>query len=231
MCFRKTGMTFLSTLLAAALGLTALYLLRQTLRARRLRETARAGYFDAVAPLFDEVRRQIQASGFARMAGRWRGMAFDLQAVPDTLTFRKLPSLWVLVTLTEPQPLASTLHILARPGQNDSFTRFTEMPRSLPLPQGFPEWVALRCDHGAGLPSEELVAGLAGLFANPALKEVVISPKGLRLVFLAEEADRGRYLLFRDAEMGLTPLARARLLPQLEVLADLSRRLKEDAHG
>ena len=165
------------------------------------------------------------------MAGRWQGMAFDLQAVPDTLTFRKLPSLWVLVTLTEPQPVASTLHILARPGQNDSFTRFTDMPRSLPLPEGFPDHVALRCDHGAGLPAQALVAGLAGLFLNPSLKEIVISPKGVRLVFLAEEADRGRYLLFRDAEMGMTPLAPARLMPQLEVLSDLSRRLKEDANG
>lgn len=224
-------MTLLSTLLAVALGLAALYLLRQTLCARQARDAARAGYFAAVAPLFDAVRAQIQPSGFARMAGRWQDLSFDLQAVPDTLTFRKLPSLWVLVTLTEPQPLASTLHILARPGQNDSFTRFTEMPVSLPLPPGFLDWVALRCDHGEGLPAQALVAGLAGLFLDPKLKEVVISPKGLRLVFLAEEAERGRYLLFRDAEMGLAPLAPARLLPQLEVLAQLSRRLKEEAHG
>lgn len=231
MFVKDRNVTLISYFLAAALGLTSAYLLRQTLLARRVREAARAGYFNAVAPQFEEVRTQIQASGFARMAGRWRGHSVDLQAVPDTLTFRKLPSLWVLVTLTEPQPVASTLHILARPGQNDSFTRFTEMPVSLPLPPGFPEWVALRCDHGAGLPAQALVAGLAGLFLDPKLKEVVISPKGLRLVFLAEEADRGRYLLFRDAEMGLTPLAPARLLPQLEVLADLSRHLKEDANG
>jgi len=228
---KDRNVTFLSTLLAAALGLTSVYLLRQTLIARRNREAARAGYFATVTPLLTNVRRQIQASGFARIAGRWQGHSFDLQAVTDTLTFRKLPSLWVLVTLTEPQPVTSTLHILARPGQNDSFTRFTDMPVSLPLPDGFPEWVALRCDHGRGLPSQALVAGLAAMFFSPTLKEIVISPKGLRLVFLAEEADRGQYLLFRDAEMGLVPLAPARLLSQLELLADLSRRLKEEAHG
>jgi hypothetical protein len=50
-------------------------------------------------------------------------------------------------------------------------------------------------------------------------------------VFLAEEADRGRYLLFRDAEMGLQPLAAARLLPQLETLRDLAHQLKDLPHG
>ncbi len=37
------------------------------------------------------------------MSGVWGGMRFDLQAVSDTLTFRKLPTLWVMVTLTEAQ--------------------------------------------------------------------------------------------------------------------------------
>lgn len=225
------NVTLLSTLLAAGLGLTALYLLRQTLIARRVREAARAGYFAEVAPLLQECRTQIQASGFARMAGRWQGLSIDLQAVPDTLTFRKLPSLWVMVTLTEPQPVRGEMHILARPGQNDSFSRFAEMRVSVPLPPGFPESCALRCDGAEHLPPQAVVAGWAGLFAEPAMKELVLSPKGLRIVFLAEEADRGRYLLFRDAEMGLAPLAAARLLPQLERLRDLSRQVKEMDHG
>jgi len=61
---------------------------------------------------------------------------------------------------------------------------------------------------------------VAGL--NPdRLKELVISPKGLRIVWLIEEADRTRYLLFRDAEMGATPLLRATLLPLIGALRDL----------
>jgi len=52
----------------------------------------------------------------------------------------------------------------------------------------------------------------------------VISPKGLRIVILAEEADRGRYLIFREAEMGMEPLPPARLAPLLDRIA----RLRED---
>lgn len=224
-------MTLVPYLMAGALGLILLSLIRQSWPARARRKAARQGYFATVAPLFDAPRVVTQPSGFPRLAGRWQGLRFDLQAVPDTLTFRKLPSLWVLVTLTEPQSVQGELHIMARPGQNDTFSRFAAMPVSVPLPPPFGEGVALRCDNAALLPPQDLVAGLAPLFDDPRVKELVIAPNALRLVFLAEEADRTRYLIYRDAELGEAPLAEARLLPQLEALADLSRRLKEDAHG
>ena len=200
-------------------------------RATTLRSTARAGYFAAVEALFDSPRVRIEPSGFPRLAGTWQGASFDLQAVPDTLTYRKLPSLWVMVTLTAPQPVTGEMHIMSRPGQNDTFSRFDQMPVSVALPAGFPEYCALRCDSVATLPPEAVVAAQAALFANPLVKELVISPKGLRLVMLAEEADRGRYLLFRDGEMGRVPLAAARLMPQLVALTSLQSALKEASHG
>ena len=195
-----------------------------------MRATARAGYFAEVAGLFDRPVSRIEPSGFARMAGRWQGMTFDLQAVPDTLTYRKLPTLWVMVTLTEPQPVAGELHIMARPGQNDVFSRFGQMPVSVALPPGFPEHCALRCDDAALLPPAPLVARQAALFADPAVKELVIAPNGLRLVVLGDEAERGRYLLFRDAEMGRRQLAASQLLPHLDALTSLHRNLKATNH-
>ena len=87
------------TLLAAALGATALWLGYQTWTAARARQASRAGYFDAIAPVFDRVVKRVEPSGFARMTAHLGGDAFDLQAVPDNLTFRKLPALWVMVTL------------------------------------------------------------------------------------------------------------------------------------
>lgn len=214
--------------LGLGLGLLALVLLN--LRAATARKVARAGYLARVAPLFDAVHSRVEPSGFARMSGRWQGQAFDLQVLTDTLTFRKLPSLWLLVTMTEPQTVRGRLHIMARPGQNDSFSRFTAMPVSVPLPPGFPQTCALRCDDAALLPPQDLVAAQAGLFADPLVKELVIAPVGLRLVVLTEEADRGRYLLFRDAEMGQHPLDPARLFPILTALHALCHALKDNDH-
>lgn len=205
-------------LACAALGLwLALRLIRET----RARSIARATYFDAVKPLFDGGETRLQPTGFPRMTGRRAGLAFDLQAVPDTLTFRKLPALWVLITLPAPLPLRATLDLMARPSGNEPFTRFAALPQSLPRPAELPTEIAIRTDDAANIPPPDLIARHAGIFADPRVKELVLSPKGLRIVILGEEADRGRFLIFREAEMGRNPLPPAQLQPLLDRLAAL----------
>lgn len=206
---------------ALALALLGLWLALQLVQASRTRSTARAAYFDAVKPLFSSFEARIEPTGFPRLTGRHFGHAFDLQAIPDTLTFRKLPALWVMVTLPEPLPVAATLDLLARPSGNEPFTRFTTLAQSLPTPPGLAKEVAIRSDDAARIPPESLILRHADLFDDPQIKELVISPKGLRIVILAEEADRGRYLIFREAEMGRAPLAATRLEPLLDRLATL----------
>ena len=204
----------------AAAGLL-LWLCWRLVRAQHRRRLSRAGYFDALHPLFDGVKTRVQPSGFPRMSGRRGPHGFDIQAVTDTLTFRKLPALWVMVSLPEPLPLAATLDIMARPSGQEPFSHFSTLPQMLPAPAGTPEGIALRTDDAAALPPEGLVARHASIFADPKVKELLISPRGLRLVILAEEADRGRYLIFRDAEMGAAPLSPARIAPLLESLLAL----------
>jgi hypothetical protein len=208
----------LSGLVLAALGL---WLAWRLIRESRARTAARAGYFDAVKPLFEDGETRLQPTGFPRMTGRRDGLSFDLQASPDTLTFRKLPALWVLLTLPDPLPLAATLDLMARPSGQEPFSRFGLLPQSLPTPPGMPSHVAVRCDAADRVPPADLIARHADLFADPQVKELVIAPKGLRIVLLAEEADRGRFLIFRDAEMGLKPLPPGRIAPLLDRLAAL----------
>ena len=213
----------MSPLVPLALGCAALglWLALRLIRETQTRARARADYFTAVKPLFDGGQRRLQPTGFPRMTGRRDGLAFDLQAIPDTLTFRKLPALWVLITLPEPLPLHATLDFMARPSGHEPFTRFASLPQSLPTPPGLPSEIAIRSDNAARIPPPDLVARHAGLFQDLRVKELVLSPKGLRIVILAEEADRGRFLIFREAEMGRTPLSPARLEPLLDRLAAL----------
>ncbi len=190
----------------------------------RARTAARAAYFSALKPLFDGGETRLQPTGFPRMTGKRGAISFDLQVIPDTLTFRKLPALWVLVTLPEPLPLTATLDLMARPAGNEPFSHFSDLPHMLPTPPGLPAHVAVRTDDATRIPPADLLARHADLFLGDAVKELVISPKGLRIVVLAEEADRGRYLIFREAEMGMTPLDPARLTPLLDRL----RAIRED---
>lgn len=207
--------------LALALAALGLWLAFRLIRESRARTTARASYFDAVKPLFEGGETRVQPTGFPRITGRRGGLAFDLQAIPDTLTFRKLPALWVLVTLPEPLPLGATLDLQARPSGNEPFTKFATLPQSLPTPPNLPKDLAIRSDDATRIPPPDLIASHADLFQDPRVKELVLSPKGLRIVILAEEADRGRYLIFREAEMGRMPLPPSRLEPLLYRLAAL----------
>lgn len=210
--------------LGLALGGLGLWLVLRLKAEIRARTMARASYLVAVKPLFDGGETRLQPTGFPRMTGRLHGLGFDIQVIPDTLTFRKLPALWVLVSLPETLPLRATLDLMARPAGNEPFSHFTTLPHSLPRPVGLAPDIGLRSDDAALVPPADLITRHADLFDDPHIKELVLSPKGLRIVLLAEEADRGRYLLFRDAEMGRTPLDPARLSPILDRL----RAIRED---
>lgn len=207
--------------LGLAVVLLGLWLGHRLFTESRNRTATRAAYFDALKPLFVGGETRLQPTGFPRMTGRRDGLAFDLQAIPDTLTFRKLPALWVMVTLPEPLPLGATVDLMARPSGNETFTRFSALPNSLAALPGLPTDVAIRCDAEPDLPSAQLLARHADLFDDPKVKELVVSPKGLRIVILAEEADRGRFLIFREAEMGRTPLSPRRIAPLLDRLSAL----------
>ncbi len=213
--------------IGAVAGATAIWLARQVRQAGQRRGAARAGYFDACLLLFADPVKGQTPSGFARVSGTYRGRRFDLQALPDTLTFRKLPALWLMVTIPAPMPVAATLDVMQRPIGTETFSHFGTLPVQLGSPPGLPPEAVVRTDDPHGLPVESIVMAHLEVFGTPRVKELVISPKGLRIVWLAEEADRGRYLLFRDAEMGAEALPPATLRPLLDRLVDLARDLEQ----
>ncbi|MCB2127590.1 MAG: hypothetical protein KDE03_00570 [Rhodobacteraceae bacterium] len=208
-------------LVAAGLGAGLAMLAAETLRRGRARAAERGAFFDEAASLFTRPRRGMGSAGFPRLAGHYGGAGFDLQAVPDTLTFRKLPALWVLVTLPRALPVAATLNVMIRPTGTEPFSHFHLLPDQIAAPPGFPDDCALRTDNPGALPPEALLRPHLRLFDDALVKELVVSPKGLRITFLAEEANRGRYLIFRDAELGRNPVAPARIRPHLDALLAL----------
>lgn len=217
-------MNFVIWALAIAIGLgIAVRLRRQSAKRFALRGT----YFAAVTPLFEAPIVALAPTGFPRLSGRYQGAMFDLQVVPDTLTYRKLPALWLLVTLAEPTPARATLDVMLRPRGVEPFSNFRDLAVQIATPPGFPEDCAIRSDAPEAAPPAALVQAHLARLDPDLLKELLITPKGLRLVWLAEEADRTRYLAFRDAEMGKTPLPPALLKPLLAALLALRDDLKE----
>lgn len=213
-------------------GLIAVFLvvaLSVSSRSNKTRTVARAGYLDLCIPLFVEPRLAIATTGFARISGHYRGQMFDIQVVPDSLALRKLPCLWLLVTLAEKLPVKGTCDIMLRATGTETFSRFGELPYQIKVPNGFPEGCSLRTDMQMVLPAPQAVGQYIAGLDQARLKEVVVAPTGVRLVWLVQEADRGRYLLFRDAELGGAPLPPSALTTLMDGLCGLWQDVRAQA--
>lgn len=222
------GTGFLMLALALGAGAFVFFALRREQAARAVR---RGRFLSAVAGLFEERREVVQPSGFPRLAGVHEGVSFDLQVVPDTLSLRKLPALWVMVSIPVPLPGAASVDVMLRPTGMESFSHFSSLPVQVPVPAGFPEDCAIRADAPGAVPYVGLIREVFEGVDTDRLKEVLVTPKGVRLVFLAEEAARGRYLLYRDAEMGRVPLPPARLVPFLAAAKGLMEGVMRELEG
>ncbi len=211
----------LLALLAAIAGTGFLFTLTRSLREGRRRAAIRAAFLDEVQTLFTGGLKKLNPDGFPRISGSYRGLTFDIQLVPDTLNFRKLPSLWLLVTLAEPIPVRATFDLMMRPRGVEMFSKFKDLPHQMAADPAFPHDCAIRTDAPASLPPRQLLLKHMSILDNPLAKELLISPRGLRIVWLAEEANRGNYLLFRDSEMGRLPYPAALARPLLDYLIGL----------
>lgn len=217
----QTIMTSALMALAGTALIAALWRLWTVGRPRRARMAA---LLDPSRPLFDPCEISLTESGFPRLAGRHGGHSFDVQLVNDTLNMRKLPTLWLLVTLRTPLPGIATFDMMMRPRGIEYFSRFRDLAVQVTPEAGFPEDVAIRTDDPQRMPPQEIIRHHLALFDDGRAKELVISPNGLRIVWLVEEANRGRYLIFRDSDM-----SQAQVLPRdVQMLMDYLIGLRDD---
>lgn len=218
--------TTLLALLAAVAGTIFLYALSRHLREARLRASRRAALLDEVQTLFSGGLKRINPDGFPRISGTYQGLTFDIQAVADTLNMRKLPALWLLVSLPEPMPVKATFDLMMRPRGVEVFSKHAQLPVQMAADPAFPHDCTVRTDAPEQLPPRQLLLKHTAILADPRAKELVISPKGVRIVWLAEEGHRGSYLLFRDSEVGLSPFPAAEMKPLLDYLIALREDLQ-----
>lgn len=212
-------------LIVIALGLLIWF----ALTARRLwfqarsRKAARGEWFSRIGAEMSDTTRSITDSGYPRLKGHWSGHGFDLQAIPDSLSYRKLPTLWLMVTLTDSIPLKGETRIMARASGLEAFSTFANLPVEVNLPPAFPPHCTLRATAPDVLPPLPVMDAAAALMADQKVKELVLSPKGIRIVYLAEEGARSAYLIHRDAEFSADPLPPALPLRLMQAVLDLKK--------
>ncbi|WP_027034106.1 hypothetical protein [Mesorhizobium loti] len=162
-------------------------------------------------------------AGVITWEGSWNGQRVQLRTIVDTLATRKLPARWLSVSITEKVAVPATFDMMMRPGSPTTFSNFDHLQHTLPKAPGFPAEAVLRTDlRGARFP-QGLIADHLELFSEGRAKELLITPNGVRIVWLLAEAERARYGVFRQAAFGdarIDPALIRRLLISLSALRD-----------
>jgi hypothetical protein len=179
-----------------------------TLRDKVRIRAQRRALFDQTLSVVDAPAVSFAADGFPRLQGRYNGHAIIAGLIPDTLTIRRLPQLWLSVTLLEPLPQTCAFAILVRHAGTEFYALTLMFNERLEPPPGFPLETVIR---GATQEAQKVLDALAKTFlailADPRVKEIAVTPKGLRIVRQAAEGRRGEHLLLRQAafESGSIP--------------------------
>ncbi len=217
-----------AVLALAAAGILTVILVGRREEGRLAAE--RLAFFDRCGPLLDRARREPQPAGYPVLTGSYRGRAFWVEPVIDTLSVRKLPSLWLKVTLVEPMPVEATTDILLRPLGTEDFTPFPHLSHQVETPEGFPSHAVVRTDAPLAVAPAEALLPAAALLAKPYGKELLVTPKGVRVVVQAGEGNRLSYLL-RQARFSPEPLDPEMLKEAMDAAIAVADGLKSARNG
>lgn len=188
-------------------------------REHRAALAVRAGLLGQVAGLFDETELRIGADGFPSLSGRLGDRRLiTVELLADTLVTRRLPQLWLIVTLREPveRPRPS-IGALARPTGAEFYALTLDLPERIETPPGLEGAVMIR--GSADISAAQLDragSALRTILADPCVKEAVVTSRGARIVRQASEGDRGAHLILRQVRFPILAVAPELVLQAIE---------------
>ena len=146
-----------------------------------------------------------------------------LEPVIDDMAWRKVPVLYVKVTVLKPNPYRAILDLLIRPGGVEVYSPSDELHYHVPLPEGWPENALLCSDDPSSLPPLDLITPHIGIFNDIYMKELVATSRGVRLTRMVWQARRLHYAVVREVkfeELYLEPSIAKTLLDSTISIAD-----------
>jgi len=190
-----------STVLVVLTGLAVAAVLGyiQLIHVRRVRRQRHQLVID-VQYVLDEAVVHRDGLGYPMITGTYRGHPVRLQPVVDTLTLRKLPSLWLLVTQQRRLDVEAPIDVMLRPSGAEFFSPNAGFGHELQPPDWLPRPVRIASPDRT--PARSTLEHLAPLLRDPRTKEVLISAAGIRVVRQLAEGAQGPYRSTRRADFG-----------------------------
>jgi cbb3-type cytochrome oxidase subunit 3 len=164
---------------------------------RRLRDS-RAAMYEDCAYLFDEAQVLQDDVNFPILNGRYQGYRIKLEPIADFMAFRKIPSLWLLATVYCDNPYGGAFDFLIRPQNVEFWSPAWKMETSLSAPPGWPEFAIARTDGRGEVPPLDKLQPHRDMFQDDKVKELLVTPRGVRIVYQADQAERAYYMVLRQ---------------------------------
>ena len=159
--------------------------------------------------------------------GVYDGYQVSLSIVEDTLGWRKIPPLWLLIKVAANKPSIGTLDFIARPANNEFYSPSWQWDGNLFIPPSWPQHAILKFQQQA-VDLVLLEPFVPDLFADLKMKELLVTPSMVRLTYLAKQAERGEYLIMRNAVYEHSPISKVTIEAQLKQAIAI-RKVLEDA--
>lgn len=171
---------------------------------------ARAMLLDNSDKVIAIKRSQVDRAGFRHVSGEFDGTAVSLKLEVDNLTARRLPVMWLHLTMLRPSDSTGSLDMLMRPQSGDAFSPGWDWSQMVTPLKNWPEH-ARYVSENSPPDLQSIDSDVRTIFADQRAKEVLITPQAVRLTYLIRQADRGNYLLMRNAEFDLQPVDSAEI--------------------
>ena len=168
---------------------------------------ARSTVFDDCIGLLQLAQISQDKANLPVLQGNYAGYKIALNIVEDTIAWRKLPPLWLLVKVTANKTSTGSLDVIVRPANNEFYSPSWQWDGNLNIPPNWPQHAIVKYEQIA-VDIALLESHVPALFADEKMKELLIMPNMVRLTYMAKQADRGEYLILRNAVYSDAPIAR-----------------------
>lgn len=184
-------------------------------RSRRVAEE-RNRYVAPLARVLESMVLTLRPMDYPTVRGRFRGTPVTIEPHLDAMQVRKLPSLWLFVTVERRLRADGTLSLMMRPRSAEYWSPFNDLTEIIEPSSAFPDHANIRASNARAARLAPVLIEHAGFLADPKAKEILITPQGVRLVWLAEEAERATYMVTRQASLSGRPIDAAAVVALIE---------------
>ena len=194
-----------NTLLILVIIAMCVYLYKRYQQDRAKTMHDKSHIFDECISLLQAPQLSENGVDFPKLRGMYEGFDVSLELVTDTLAVRKVPPLWLLVSIKSRHEIKGYLDIIVRPQNNEFYSPAWQWAGHLQTPNNWPAHSMIKYQDE---PADVAILNqfVPALFNDEKTKELLVMPGLLRITYMAKQAERGEYMLMRNSIFDAMPI-------------------------